>query len=378
MSILSRLFKKSEAKPAEEAPDLTFKQRVESFWAWYASVADRFYQTIEDKQCGSLSAEVSAKVDEFLPGMAWVFGAGEEGKGHSFTLSGEGIATKQILAAYWLSRAPALKGWTFYCERQPSEDAEDFSLEMNGMVFKPIEFWVTPEIDEEEEHLDLTVWHPLADQAGERACFTALFLVLDEIFGEFGTGRWIGRIEFSKSKLGPSMPITELKSFLESAREERGWKMRAPGETWIGYRVPPEQQSDSKPRLDTISGTTACWDPLRTYFKGEEEEAPFDGFHADWVYLTFDTRTLPQESIVDAREDMSDVITAALEEAKSGRPLGGAIGRGKTYIDFLIYDGHRSIGIIREAAKRAGLPDHTRLEYLGYAGKKPGLRLFPG
>jgi hypothetical protein len=246
---------------------------------------------------------------------------------------------------------------------------------MNELSFKPIEFWVTPEIDEEEELLHLTVWHPLADQVEENVCQTALFLVLDEIFGEFGTGRWIGHMTFSNAKLGASMPITELESFVDATRAERGWKMRTPGETWCSYGIEPDRRSNSRPRLDTIAGSSACWGPLCDHLNGEDT-APFEGFNADWVYLSFDTRALPEEARVDAREDMSDVITAALNQALSGRPLGGAIGNTRSYIDFLIYDGSRSIEIIREAAKRAGLPEDTRLQYLDASKHDSGFRLF--
>ena len=30
----------------------TLKERVEEFWNWYATVADRYYQTIEDRHGG--------------------------------------------------------------------------------------------------------------------------------------------------------------------------------------------------------------------------------------------------------------------------------------------------------------------------------------
>lgn len=375
MSIFSRLFQKSGAEPAELPEEFTFKQRVEAFWTWFSSVSDRFYRTIEAGGTRSLVEEISGKVDDLLPGMAWVFGPGEKGIGHSLTLSGEGILTKQLLASYWLDQAPKLEGWTFHAARQPSGDPGGFSIRMGELTFKPIEFWITPEIDEEEERIDLTIWHPLADKVDDNLRQTALFLVLDEILGEFGTGRWIGRMDFSQKKLGTSMPISELKSFVEETAAGRGWKMWTPGETWMSYGIEPERRSDARPRLDTIAGSTACWAPLRDYLNGAEE-IPFEGFHADWVYLSFDTRTLPGEAEVDAREAMSDVITADLAEARSGRPLGGAIGGSKSYIDFLIYDGNRSIAIIREAAQRAGLPADTRLEYLASSKRNLGTPLF--
>jgi len=78
-------FRRKALRPKE----LTFKTRVCRFWEWYGQAAPRFYQTIQEGQCVSLAEEVSSKVDELIPGFAWVFGPGADGKGHSFTLSGE-------------------------------------------------------------------------------------------------------------------------------------------------------------------------------------------------------------------------------------------------------------------------------------------------
>lgn len=81
-------------------PDKSFKQRVTEFWQWYPQVAERFFETIERGQCQSLAKEVGDFMDRTLPGLAWVFGPGEQG-GHSFTVSGEGggqTALGRILA----------------------------------------------------------------------------------------------------------------------------------------------------------------------------------------------------------------------------------------------------------------------------------------
>src|SRR5207244_511534 len=138
------LFRKKTATRAE----MTFKRRVELFWEWYAQVAARFYETIEAGHCPSLAGEVSDKVDELLPGFAWVFGPGANGKGHSFTLSGEGNLHRQLLTLYWQAQAPTLPGWTFYAARQPGS-IEGRRMEIGGQKFDPLEFWLTPSIDPE-------------------------------------------------------------------------------------------------------------------------------------------------------------------------------------------------------------------------------------
>lgn len=381
MSFLSRFFKKAEvpatAAPDEAPPEFNFKQRVEAFWTWYASVAERFYQTIEDKQSPSLANEVSEKVDELLPGMAWVFGPGPEKKGHSFTLSGEGSQPKQMLAAYWLSRAPAISGWTFYASRQADLSPGGFTLGMGEINFKPIEFWVTPEIDEERECVHLSLWHPLADRVEMRTCQTALYLILDEIFGEFGTDRWIGRPEFSKAKLAESMPIGELREFVEATAAARGWKMRTPCDSWVSYKIPPEGMRPDAPRGDVFVGTTRLSNGTGDFYRDRENyKDPFVPSGAHWIYLSLDISSLPSGREVDTRGEMEDVIIEALEAAQSGTTLGGASGTKSAYMDFLIYDGSRSIAIIREAAQKAGMPEGTRIEYAGADERSSGGFLF--
>jgi hypothetical protein len=356
-------------------PEFTFKQRVAAFWTWYAGVAERFHRHFEGERDDGLAAAVSDKVDELLPGMAWVFGPGGKPGEHSFTLTGEGIPFKQMLARYWLRQAPEIEGWCFHAERMAYDEPGEFSLRFDKLVFKVMEFWVTPEVDQENECLDLTVWHPLADQIDKGHCQTALFLVLDEIFGETGTGRWIGGMEFSRTKLGPSMPILELKEFLEATRADRGWKFIHPCDTYTGYRIPPEKQRNQL-RFDTIAGTSRGWEVLCSYFEETDGFSdPFRKVGAGWVYLTFPSSMLPAGRQVDARGEIEEAIEDALAAERSGLSLGGAIGTRHAYLDFLVFDGERSLAIIREAARNAGVPAETRLEFLD--SRSSGRPLFP-
>lgn len=360
----------------ELPPEQTFKRRVAAFWEWFAGESDRFHGHYEGTtEVEDIASEVSDKVDELLPGMAWVFGPGGKPHEHSFTLSGEGVLYKQMLTRYWLQQAPHVGGWCFHSERMASPDPGHFSLTFDDLVFKVMEFWVTPEVDEEYECVDLTVWHPLADQVDTKHCQTALFLVLDEIFGETGTGHWIGEMEFSRKKLGASMPILELKEFVEATRADRGWKFIHACDTYTGYQIPPEKRGDQV-RFDTIAGTSRGWKVLRSYFDEPDDFAdPFRKANAAWVYLRFPSSLLPSGRQVDARGDIEDVIEEALTADQSGLSLGGAIGTRDAYLDFLIFDGERSLDVIREAARKAGVPAETRLEFLDSG--TPGRPLFP-
>ena len=373
-------FKRSRMPDSEPAPqpltEVNFKQRTEAFWTWFGEVAERFHIAVKEQNSKSLTEELSGKINELLPGFAWVFGPGEKEGHYSLTLAGEGIEHRQILAALWLDRAPEIKGWDFYAFRQPSRYPGNFSLNFDDFSVKPIEFWVTPEIDEEEERIDISVWHPLAETSEGPSLETALFLMLDEILGEIGTGRWIGAIEISKKKLAESMPIIELREFVESTSSARNWTLHHPCDTWSGYTIPEDMRGD-RPRFDTISGMCRAWKTFLGYLENPEGfQDPFQEMSAEWIYLSYPVEGTASDDALGKREDFADLIERNLVEQQSGIRLGGALGFQRCYIDFLVLDGSRSIELIRAAARETGMPCDTVVGYLSASKSHAGFPLF--
>jgi hypothetical protein len=273
----------------------TFKANVEKFWEWYTGVAPRFYQVIEAKKSASLADEVSAKINELLPGFAWCFGPGAGGEGHSFTLSGEGMINRQLLAQYWQSRAPSLPGWTFYASRQASSSdrMKSVAIQIGGRQFSPLEFWLTPSLNAETESIDLDVWHPQLNELAERQRWTVLFLFLDEALGEYGTQLYLGHLGFGDKHLGEAMPMTELSAFVEKTLRETGWKKYPPGENYTGYSC--NEPGNDFSRHDIIAGTTAHFRLVTDFSKAQGKLAdPLAGTGADFVYVAFDASILPQ------------------------------------------------------------------------------------
>jgi hypothetical protein len=360
------LFKR---KPTE-AKEATFKTRVQQFWAWYIEAAPRFYQTIEARKSMSLAAEVNAAVDGIIPGFAWVFGPGENGQGHSFTLSGEGNMHRQLLALYWLEQAPSLPGWTFYAARQPGS-IRGLQMNMGGHKFDPLAFWVTPFVNHDEEKLDITVWHPLFDEMPERDRWTVLFLFLDEVLGEYGTQQWIGEIKLEPKRLGDSMPLEELKEFSERIQAEHGWRKLLPGKSATLYSL-PEQHSRFL-RGDIVTGTTMHPRLVNEYLKAEGDlEDPLAGTGADYVFVAFDARFLPAGNEARARGEIEDAVDSALRTSASGRLLGGAWGKENAYIDLLLFDGPASIDEVIGTLRERNLPSGSTINY--FARNKRGHR----
>jgi hypothetical protein len=362
------IFKKQETRDTNQ----TFKRRVEGFWDWYGQVAPRFYKAIEEGNCASLATEISEKVDELGPGFAWVFGPGAK-SGHSFTLSGEGILHKQLLTQYWLSRAPELPGWTFYSERQRGS-ITGIRMKVGDQDFDPIEFWVTPEVNNEAEKIDITAWHPLFDRLSENDRLRPLFLFLDEVLGEFGTDQWIGEIKLGDRRLSDAIPLNELSGFVTDLEKAKGWKKFPPGTAMTLYR---RNQSGTRfLRDDVVIGQTAQMKLINEYLRAQGKlKDPLARTGADYVFVSFDVGFLPQGKQVETRGAIEDALDAALKAGRQGRILGGAMGTKSAYIDLLLYDGAASLEVVKQILKERKLPKGTAINFFAEGKRGQSLSL---
>lgn len=359
MGIFS-FFRKSATQPASRVTP-TFKENVSAFWNWYQANAEVFYATIEDGRCADLADEVIPAVEKWMGGMAWVFGSGEGGNGHSFTISPEGDPHRSFLTEYWLKAAPAIPGWTFYSSRQPATgDLDGHSIKIRGQDFKPNEFWITPEIDLENECVHITAWHPLFEHLDENKQFEILFLWLDEILGERGTSDYIGRISLENTKLKDAFPILELGKYIAEKSSSNDWKSHEPGSVYMGYSM--ENPTNEFLRSDIFAGTTTHMRLVNEYFnsKGAMED-PLEGTGACFVFLAFDNSCLPEGKEVDARGKIEDALIEILEPTSSGRCLGGATGTENVYIDLLLFDGERSLNQVIETLNLFDLPNGSAI-----------------
>ena len=351
--------------------DRTFKTKVGEFWNWYAKVAPRFFETIETGDCNALVPEVSGQLDKLFPGFAWVFGPGEGGVGHSFTLSGEGIIHKQLLTQFWLSHAPVLDGWTFYCARQPGS-IEGMSMKFEGTNFEPAEFWLTPTVNSKRKKVDIEAWHPLVPVLGRQACLSALFIFLDEVLGEYGTEQWIGEIKVHDKKLADAIPLGELASYISKLQSEEGWEKFPPGEAALFYEF--EQGHERFLRGDIIIATTRNSSLFEEYICSEGAlEDPLAGTGADYLFITMDASQLPPAQRLEFREAVEASLDKRLKSDSNGRLLGNASSKCNSYIDLLIFDGVASINSVRSALEEQNVPPGTAINY--FAREKRGHRI---
>lgn len=344
----------------------TFKQRVIEFWKWYPQVADRFFQTIERGQCGTLADEVSKFMDATLPRMAWVFGPGEGG-GHSFTVSGEGVVAKQLLAEYWLSRAVPIPNWTFYGSRQAA-DIEN----LKGMTIRLGEresvdsdsFLIRTDVIADEEKINIVAWHPALKLVPENDHYQILFLLLDEALGEFGTEMWLGEITIEPFEAEAGViSLTELPAKIQQINHYYQWKKLPPLRAYSVYKLNEQSQA---PRGDTLVGST-CIPRLLMHFlnHGRIEDNPLEGTGAEFAYLAIDGSVFPEGKQSEMRGNIEDALDDALVAAASGRTIGGAYGFKNSYIDLILFDGDESRKIVNKVLDGLQLRGRATIKSLG-------------
>jgi hypothetical protein len=346
-----------------KSSQMNFKDRVTRFWEWFAEVADRYHQTIDEGDCEQLTGEISEFMQQVMPRLSWAFGPGS-GEGHSFTLSGEGQLPKQLLSEYWLSRAPDIPGWTFYASRQrtPIAALKEIAIELDEQEQVDVEsFVLKTSVDEESQAIDIVAWHPALQNVPAEHHLNILFLLLDEALGEFGTQMWLGDI-----KVAPVTPdektkrLHELPKFIDQVNKYHGWEKLPPLESYTVYEV---AEPSEFPRGDTVVGTTCIPDVVFELMehRGQLPEDPFEGIGAEFVYVAIDGDVFPDGSESDVRGNIEDTLSDALQTQLGGRTLGGAFGTNESYIDLLLVDGQRSHATVRETLDSLQLLGRSRI-----------------
>jgi len=231
---------------------------------------------------------------------------------------------------------------------------------------------VTPLVDQENEQINITVWHPLFSKMEEQQKWTVLFLFLDEVLGEYGTGQWIGDIKLGAHQLTDSIPIEELSQFITKVETETGWEKLPPGAGISIYQS--QEPHDGFLRGDIIVGTTANMKLINQYIdsKGRMDD-PLAGTGADYVFVAFDSSNLPPGQEADGRGEIEDALDTALGSDARGRLLGGAHGTKNAYVDLLIYDRAESLRVIEQVLRDKGLPSGTSINF--FAHDKRGHRI---
>ncbi len=150
-----------------------------------------------------------------------------------------------------------------------------------------------------------------------------------------------------------SFPLLELPAYLDAVWKENGWNNLTPLEQYTGYGT--DEPSHEFERGDTIAGHTCIPECVLTFLGngGFLEEDPLEGTGAEFVYLRLDNDIFPETDVVDFRAKIEDALCAELEG--EGYVTGGGTGLANSYIDFILFDGARSLDALHSGMTRLDL-----------------------
>lgn len=202
---------------------------IDGFWRWWKRAADGLAKAFDsgaglsDAQIEEISEHVKAMGD-----LAWETGPGNASR-HHFALSAEGDAELRVLTQRWFARAPAKsEAWEFHPARQPGGADERLSITFGERTFVFGDFRLQIARDDDRERFHLTVYHPQFAELDDNACYTPVFLTLDNLLGEDGVVRWVGNIDLSREPLDGGVGLRALTE--ELAAVSADWKS---DRTWL-------------------------------------------------------------------------------------------------------------------------------------------------
>lgn len=348
----------------------SFKQRVQTFWSWYASHSKQIFELVDSNEAPEVLTDLLVpQIDQLGPGFGWVFGPGDtdaqgNAGGHSLTLTPEGVLSHQYLADFWREMAPELSGWTFHSSRQRSTDLDECGFRIGEISMSASEVLILPNPDPQTERLDIEVWHPLFPTLPEQAQYQILFLLLDEALGEHGTATLIGDIAFAEEPSAGVISLAELREHALQVFDENEWTLAVPAKTYALLTLEPIDGEFLRSDVFTISSSYP--DLVLEYLnRGGAMEDPVEENGATFVFLDIPRSFFPAGEETHLRGEIEDAINERLTVAASGALIGGSAGQLAMYSDFVLFDSNTSVEIIRQAMVDLKLPSGSSLNYFG-------------
>jgi hypothetical protein len=173
------------------------KITVEQFWEWFVKNERDFFLLNENSNevRDSLLQIFLLKLHQFNSNLYFEIG-GFPYETQELVISACGNKDFFVYVEELVSAAPVIKNWKITAFKQPKEI--DFITEYNGLKLVPDEIWFKPQdndMNENSNALDLYLYVSNFDESRQMDYINALYLVLDNLLGEYDSANNIGCIE---------------------------------------------------------------------------------------------------------------------------------------------------------------------------------------
>ena len=324
-----------------------FRERTESAWEAFAKMESELRQMMDDDKDHTRGAEIVAQMEEALNLVfdEISFEMGFNGEKHELILTPEGDRVKLFELVYFQKHAPkeVLEHWNILVGRQPSQNTGLRTEDGWDISGEDVQIWLE---EQGENSFVLSAYCekllPVLREA-EGQVWWMLTTLTDQVLGEIPHMRYIDSFDvLDQPKAEPSFPLSQLPDKLKDKGLDLSCDPEGYLESYLSYRLEPNEDPDADWRLDTIVGSTCCVPLINGYLNADNDF--MDDLHADGAvagFFCYPLDTLREEEgsekIFDFRDKLEEVFTTG-----NGPEIltltGGATGLFCGYVDFIAWD----------------------------------------
>ena len=342
-----------------------FRERTESAWKDFAQQEAQLRQMMDEDKDHTRGAELVAQMQETLNLVfdEISFEMGFNGEKYELILTPEGDKVKLFELVYFQKHAPkeVLEQWNILVGRQPLQNIglrTDDGWDISG---EDVQIWLE---EQGENSFAISAYCekllPMLREEEGRAWWM-LTTLTDQVLGEIPHMRYIDSFDvLEKPKAEPSFLLSQLPDKLKERGLELSTNPAAYLESYLGYKMEPNQDPDADWRLDVMAGSTCCVPLINGYLNADNDF--MDDLHADGTvagFFCYPLDTLREEEgsqkIFDFRDKLEEVFTT--DEGSEVLTLtGGATGLYCGYVDFIAWDIQEALNMAKEFFEGTDIP----------------------
>ena len=342
-----------------------FRERTENWWETFAEMEAELRQMMDEDKDHTRGAELVAQMQETLnlvfDEISFELGVG--GEKHELILTPEGDKVKLFELVYFQKHAPkeVLEHWNILVGRQPLQNIglrTENGWDISG---DDVQIWLE---EQGENSFAISAYCekllPMLREEEGRAWWM-LTTLTDQVLGEIPHMRYIDSFDvLEEPKAEPSFLLSQLPDKLREQGLELSTDPNAYLESYLGYKMEPNQDPDADWRLDVMVGSTCCVPLINGYLNADNDF--MDDLHADGAvagFFCYPLDTLREEEgtqkIFDFRDKLEEVFTT--DEGSEVLTLtGGATGLYCGYVDFIAWDIREALNMAKEFFEGTDIP----------------------
>lgn len=342
-----------------------FRERTEDWWETFAEMEAELRQMMDEDKDHTRGAELVAQMQETLNLVfdEISFEMGFNGEKYELILTPEGDKVKLFELIYFQKHAPkeVLEHWNILVGRQPIRNIglrTDDGWDISG---EDVQIWLEKQ---GENSFSISAYCekllPMLREEEGRAWWM-LTTLTDQVLGEIPHMRYIDSFDvLEEPKTEPSFLLSQLPDALKERGLELSTDPEAYLESYLGYKMEPNEDPDADWRLDTMVGSTCCVPLINGYLNADNDF--MDDLHANGAvagFFCYPLDTLREEEgtqkIFDFRDKLEEVFTT--DEGSEVLTLtGGATGLYCGYVDFIAWDIQEALNMAKEFFEGTDIP----------------------